>query len=69
MGVNRLDKLMKMSNFPWVLSNVNDHISRKPFVNAHAKVVAEVGDIKVKYLVEFMKAYYRLHKINFLCKN
>jgi exosome complex exonuclease DIS3/RRP44 len=39
---------MKMSNFPWVLSNVNDHISRKPFVNAHAKVVAEVGDIKVE---------------------
>ena len=49
MGVNRFDKLMKMSNFPWMLSNVREHQSAKPFVNAHVKIVVDINDIKVNY--------------------
>ena len=47
MGQQRFEKLMKKSKFPWVLSNVIDNRTSKPFVNAHTKVVVDVGEIRV----------------------
>ena len=47
MGIGRFEKLMDISTFPWVLSNVNDHKTSKPLANAHTKVVIDVGGIKV----------------------
>ncbi len=47
MGQQILEKLMKKSKFPWVLSNVVDNRTSKPFVNAHTKVVVDVGEIRV----------------------
>jgi len=47
MGEHRFEKLMKISKFPWVLSNVDDVRTSKPFVNAHNKVIVDVGEIRV----------------------
>jgi 2',3'-cyclic-nucleotide 2'-phosphodiesterase (5'-nucleotidase family) len=48
MGQQRFEKLMKISKFPWVLSNVDDIRTSKPFVNAHNKVIVDVGEIRVR---------------------
>jgi len=47
MGEKRFEKLIEKSNFPWVLSNVIDHRTSKPFVNAKTKIVVPVGEIRV----------------------
>ena len=47
MGIPKFEKLMEMSNFPWVLSNVTDHYTTKPLMNARTKVIIDVGGIKV----------------------
>ena len=48
MGVNTFLKLKNESTFPWVLSNVNDFNTAKPFVDAQTKVIANIGELKVK---------------------
>ena len=47
MGINRFNELKNESTFPWVLSNVNDYNTSRPLVDAHTKIIVNVGELKV----------------------
>ena len=50
MGRDTLAKLLKQSNFPWLLSNVTDYITSMPLLDSKTKVVIKAGEIKVGFI-------------------
>lgn len=49
MGVETFVELVDCSNFPWILSNVLDPASKKPFLNLETKVVLTINGLKVDF--------------------
>ena len=47
MGLETLNKLLKMSKFPWLLSNVLDADTKKNLLDVNTKLVVEIDDVKV----------------------
>lgn len=47
-GIDNLTEAMENSNFPWLLSNVDDIETDKPLADAPVSHVIEIDGIKVK---------------------
>jgi len=47
MGVDVFEDLIKISNFPWLLSNVFDPDTLKPFIPVKTKQVVEIQGVKI----------------------
>ncbi|CAF0939710.1 unnamed protein product [Brachionus calyciflorus] len=47
MGVEILNKLVKRSNFPWLLSNIYDPETLKPFLELNTQVTLTINNVKV----------------------
>lgn len=54
MGVDTFVELVDCSNFPWILSNVLDAETKKPFLNLETKVVLTMNDLKVDLKIFFI---------------
>ncbi len=46
-GVETLTNLIKTSNYPWLLSNVLDSVTKQPLAGALTKYILEFEGIKV----------------------
>jgi len=47
MGVNVFEGLIKLSKFPWLLSNVFDPDTLKPFIPVKTKQIVEIQGVKI----------------------
>ena len=61
-GVEKLTKLISETNFPWLLSNVTDSLTKLPLAGSKEKVVIEYNGLKV-----ISYDCFRLMKFFFFC--
>jgi hypothetical protein len=48
-GVETLSSLIKETNFPWLLSNVTDSLTKQPLAGSLEKVIIDFNGIKVRF--------------------